>query len=195
MRKSLTIPGVDVHSERARRIAIDALKAPLAPSFPATVRLANEFRVSTVVAFEGRIDADPLDEWAWGVLLADADAARFDDLFQKADRLVDFRSIATGPGMLLGLGPEYRVNGLADTFLQAARQYPGHGMSLIRLALRSPVIRNRWLAITAIEQWAREVWSEEVRDLVVNISANDSDENVRAKATELLESPSARTGA
>lgn len=88
------------------------------------------------------------DYW-WHALQTD-DPARIDQVVEHAESTIPLDKIATGPGNDLGLGPEFEEHRKLDWVLQELRRFPGKGLRLIRAGLRSPVVRNRNMAVHAI---------------------------------------------
>ena len=88
--------------------------------------------------------------------------------------------------MLLGLGLPFAVNGVVDTILQSLRKHPGHGVEIVQVALRSPVIRNRWGALLVLEHWTPARWPDGIAVRVEEMMNVEPQDKTRAKAGELL---------
>ena len=54
------------------------------------------------------------------------------------------------------------------------------------VGLQSPVVRSRNMSLQALERWPRDAWPDEARTLLTAVADADPDEQVRAKAQQLL---------
>ncbi len=88
------------------------------------------------------------DYW-WDALQTDQ-PERIDLLIEHAEKTIPIETIATGAADDLGLGPEYADHQKLDWVLQELRRFPGKGLRLIEAGLRSPVVRNRNMAVHAL---------------------------------------------
>ena len=86
----------------------------------------------------------------WYQVMQTSDPARIERVLDLARQKIDLESIATGPAESLGMGPAYTQHSHLDFILQELGRFPGKGWDLIRTALRSPVIRNRNMALRAL---------------------------------------------
>ena len=75
-----------------------------------------------------------------------------------AETLLPLEEIATGPVDELGLGRPWAAHRALDRTLQARGEHPGVGGRLLLVGLRSPVTRNRNLALTALAAWTVSAW-------------------------------------
>lgn len=117
----------------------------------------------------------------WYESMLTNDPARVDLVIQHAMQTLDLGSIATGPADELGLGPQWSEHGKLDWVLQELRRFPGKGWRLIEAGLRSPVIRNRNMALAAIAAWDRASWTDEVRSALGRAAEVEPLDDVRAR--------------
>ena len=117
------------------------------------------------------------DCW-WNALQTD-DVERIDALIKYAEETIPLEKIATGPSDKLGLGPEFAEHSKLDWLLQELRRFPGKGMVLIQTGLRSPVVRNRNLAVRALAEIPREDRTEEVTQLLADAHKIEPDVEAR----------------
>jgi hypothetical protein len=132
-----------------------------------------------------RLREDPVSGpwfWAWQGI----DAGRAATLADLAAELLPLDRIATGAGDAIGLGPEWQLHSALDWSLQELRHHPGVGVPLIDAALRSPVVRNRNMALNALKAWPRAQWPSGTVEEVGRINASDPDPRVREFAGEVL---------
>jgi hypothetical protein len=121
----------------------------------------------------------------WFELVSQQDQSHMDQAVALAEELLDLDGLASGPSDELGLGPEFQLHRCVDFILQELPRFPGRGWPVIRAALRSPVIRNRMLALRALEGWPRERVEGEVAE-GIRERADDPVESIRDKAREVL---------
>jgi hypothetical protein len=72
-----------------------------------------------------------------------------------AEETLDLAGIATGAADELGLGRGFESHSCLNYVLQDLRHFPGKGAALIEAGLRSPVVRNRNMAVAALAGWSR----------------------------------------
>jgi hypothetical protein len=60
----------------------------------------------------------------------------------------------------MGLGPGFEQHSCLDFILQELHRFSGRGASLIEAGLKSPVVRNRNMAIAALAAWPQGAWSD-----------------------------------
>lgn len=106
----------------------------------------------------------------WFHIMKTKDASRIMRVVQFAEETLPLEKIASGPGDELGLSQEFEDRQTLDIVVQGLRHWPGYGTKLIRAALQSPVVRNRNMALYALQEWRREHWEdgidEQLRELL-----------------------------
>lgn len=115
------------------------------------------------------------------------------DIEERAVRLADFaakhlplKKIATGPKDEMGFGQEFKYHSCLDFILQMLEKHPGIGHELIEAALWSPVVRNRYKAISILEKLDKKEYTHiEIKRLQV-LSKSDPNTNVRERAKKLM---------
>lgn len=132
-----------------------------------------------------RIDADPFDG-PWFQAWQGADQPRAEILIDRATRLLDLESIATGPSTAIGLGPEFKAHSALGWTLQGLREHPGLGADLISLAMNSPSIQNRNAALNLLAATGPDRWSSQQHDQLLAMATSDPDDRVRQYAADVL---------
>jgi hypothetical protein len=89
--------------------------------------------------------------------------SRINEVLAFAESVLPLDQIETGPGDELGVGPNFQPHQALDWVLQDLRRFPGRGWRLIKAGLRSPVVRNRNMAINALSEWDSRFWRAEMR--------------------------------
>ncbi len=135
--------------------------------------------------FVPRLRKDPLDYSLWFHLAHGADEARIDTTVALAIELLDPESIATGPANERGFGVGYEVYQALDFIVAELRRFPGKGWELIRPSLRSPMIRNRSMAIQALKAWGAARLTPEMVQ-AVRVCLDDPNKHIREDARGIV---------
>ena len=165
------------------RISVALLSEDKA-EFAQAQRLAVTRGQDTFDVLLARIENDPLDGpwyWAW----FEAERHRAERLCAAARTLLPLELIASGPADELS-GPDRRPHAALEWTLQALRDYSGAGGDLLLVGLQSPIIRNRVMALKALESWPRRAWPDGAHALVQALSTHDPDEQTRKYADRVL---------
>ena len=109
------------------------------------------------------MEQEPKTDARWYHLMTRCNEERITEVVALAERSIDLEKVTTGPADELGLGPGWEDHSCLEYVLQELGKFPGHGQVLIQTGLRSPVVRNRNMAIRAMAEWGHEQWSEELR--------------------------------
>jgi hypothetical protein len=157
--------------ERARDTGIEAAKRLGLP--------LHEYLVS-------QIEAHPNDSTLWFEFVWGASEERINEAIRLAERVLDLDAVATGPALeLIGPPEEEGPHQAFEFVLQELDRFPGTGWSLLRCALRSPVVRHRLGALRALSHWPPDGWAAEMR-AGVEECLEDPDDEVRAAAGAVL---------
>lgn len=126
------------------------------------------------------------DSNLWYHVMQTSDPARIDRVLDLARQKIDLESIATGPADNLGVGPAYAQHSHLDFILQELPRFPGKGWDLIRTGLRSPVVRNRNMALRALSAWPRDQWEPEAEMALRRALREEPEEDVRERIQRVL---------
>lgn len=118
-------------------------------------------------------------ESLWHLLMQTDDPERMDRALQLASEHLPLAVIASGPADEIGLGREFTPHGELDWILQRLGAFPGKGWPFIKAGLRSPVTRNRNLALRALAEWGKERWPEETEGVLAAAARLEPDAEVR----------------
>jgi hypothetical protein len=123
---------------------------------------------------------------SWFEISKTPDRKRMARVVDLAERVLPLDRIATGPGTELGLGPQWQPHGDLDFVLQELGRFPGLGWDLVRSGLRSPVTRNRNMALRALSGWGPQRWPADARPLLVAARAKEPEADVRKRIDSVL---------
>lgn len=140
-----------------------------------------------------RLRSHPLDSSAWFNAMQAATEKRIDDLVEIAERGLPLDRIASGPARQLGLGQEYAAHSCLDFILQDLKHFPGKGVRLIETGLRSPVIRNRHMALNALEAYEDELLRKEASQMIERALREEVDDDLRGRVVDLSQRLTARS--
>jgi hypothetical protein len=147
--------------------------------------VAHDLGIDTFEATFQRIERDPPGcDWSDAWQGADTDRAR--RLAELARTRLPLVEIASGPRNELGMGPEWRPHHTLGCSIEALRDHPGIGGDLLVVGLQSPLTRNRYMALNALQRWPAESWPPEARGLAEAAAAADPDDTTRELAGAVL---------
>jgi hypothetical protein len=148
-------------------------------------RAARMLGIDTFEVNLARLARDPLDG-DWYTIMTTVGDDRLQRVLDLAGASLPLADIATGPAMEDGFGREFRAHRALDFIIQELKRFPGQGWRLIETALRSPVIRNRNMALHALESWDRSIWPPDAAMALHTAVGLEPDQKVRARMKELL---------
>jgi hypothetical protein len=128
----------------------------------------------------------PLDSGRWFHVMTLCNDERIQAVVEAAEEHIDLSRIATGAGEELGLGPGYEHHLCLTFVLQGLRRFPGCGSKLIQAGLKSPVVRDRNMAIAALAAWGQNSWSDAIRASLKAAAEIDPDESMRGRMRKVL---------
>ena len=148
------------------------------------LEVARRIGMPTADVVEAHLRTNPGDGAAWYQFLVGADAATLERALAVARDTLPLDDLASGPA--LDLDRAAPVHRAATYLLQALKEHPGIGWDLLRRALRSPVIRDRRVALAALANWPTALLTAEHLDAVAHVRDADPDPDTRAQAEAIL---------
>jgi hypothetical protein len=133
-----------------------------------------------------RLQEKPADPGRWNHVMALCDEGRIGKVIEFAEANLDLGTIATGPADELGLGRGFEQHSCLDYVLQELRRFPGRGARLIEAGLKSPVVRNRNMAVAALAAWPRGEWSVGLEKSLEQAARREPHEGVRERMHKAL---------
>lgn len=99
------------------------------------------------------------------------------------------RELATGPKDWTFAPPEEPRYNWLDYTVQFLKPFPGRGLELALTALEAPVIRNRNMALNALESWREAGWSfpEAVVQALERLNVSEVHDKLRERESALLD--------
>lgn len=122
----------------------------------------------------------PLED-NWYQLMQTQDPEEACEIATLFEQQFDLKAIGTGAGESVGIGMEYRPHRALDSILQELTRFPGVGATLLLTGLQSPVIRNRQMALNALEKWPEQVWPSEAYLLMKEGAISDPYDGIRER--------------
>lgn len=100
-----------------------------------------------------RLQEQPHDSGRWFHLMLVCEDDHIAEVLAFAEESLDLEQIASGADEALGIGPDFEPHSCLDFILQELRRFPRQGATLIEAGLKSPVVRNRNMALAALATW------------------------------------------
>ncbi len=97
--------------------------------------------------------SDKPESALWYQMMQTEDPGQAYQVCCLAEAQIDLSAIASGPALSSGTGLQWTAHRHLDSVLQELKRFPEMGWPLLETALQSPVIRNRQMAINALETW------------------------------------------
>lgn len=161
----------------------EALRSEDRGTFWSADQAARKLGIDTFDLLFERVMKDPIDG-PWYQAWQQADGARARRLVGLARQTLPLDEIGTGSDNDLGIGRERRAHQALDWTLQALRDHPGLGGDLIIVGLRSPVTRNRNMALAALKEWPGQTWPPGAQAAVEGLASAEPNEKTRELAQE-----------
>lgn len=155
-------------------------------TFDAANNAAKRLGIDTWQTHWRRVQADPSDASRWFQVMEQANAERIDGIVALAASTLPLQQIASGPTDSMGLGPEFKAHSALDMVLQSLDRFSGKGKPLVLAGLRSPVIRNRNMAIKALAGWRAEDRDAEILAALRRAEAEEPQADVKARIERVI---------
>jgi hypothetical protein len=149
-------------------------------------RAAALLGIDTWEAHWDRLRARPHDGHRWYQVMQRATPENIAAIVSFALETLPLDRVATGAADELGLGTAYALHGCLDTIVQGLRDHPATGWPLIAAALKSPVVRNRNMALQALAAWGRAHWTPQIERSLADALRAEPVGDVRERIDKLL---------
>jgi hypothetical protein len=124
---------------------------------------------------------------SWYRLMQETDEGRIDRVIDLAESVLSIAEIASGPADEVGLGPSFAAHSALGHVLSGLARFPGRGWRLVDAALRSPVVRNRNLALKTLAAWGRDRWPASAADALARALDEEPRDDVRERIRRVIE--------
>ncbi|HEY6250320.1 MAG TPA: hypothetical protein VI685_10180 [Candidatus Angelobacter sp.] len=148
--------------------------------------VASRFGRNTWEAHFKKVQEAPLKR-SWFRLLQLTDESSIDRVLEFALTILPAEKIATGPGDDLGVGPGFEPHQVLDTVLQDLRRFPQRGWPFIKIGLQSSVVRNRNMALKALQAWPREEWPADAFPLLKQAERLEPDADLKEQLAQAIQ--------
>jgi hypothetical protein len=122
----------------------------------------------------------------WFQVMTLCDEDHIGKVIEFAETNLDLAGIATGAADELGLGRGFEQHTCLDYILQELRRFPGQGATLIEAGLKSPVVRNRNMAVAALASYPLSEWARGLEISLAEAAECEPDEGVRDRMQKVL---------
>lgn len=113
-----------------------------------------------------RLHSDPQNQIWWSFAAQTTARDRISRVVSLAEDVLPLSEIASGPADEMGLGEKFKAHTQLDWVLQALERFSGIGERILFTGLRSPVTRNRNMALRALSAWGRGHWPDGTEELL-----------------------------
>lgn len=150
------------------------------------IRAAKELGIDIWQKLYDELHSKPLESGLYYELMRTDNKERVKMVVAFAEENLPLKDIATGPGTELGLGFDFQANDCLDFILQDLEDYEGVGEKLVLAGLKSKVIRNRYMALKALDGWNKDSWPEGTTDLLKELLRIEPDSDVKKRMKNVL---------
>jgi hypothetical protein len=164
--------------------ALEGLKSEDEYQFHIAARVAKHLGIDTWQYFYTRQQSGGKDLWYY--LMQTDDIEKIDNVLTLAQKTIPLEKVATGPAQEMGLGEEYQYHNALSFIVQDLRRFPGKGWDVIKVSLKSPIIRNRYMSLQALNQWGREHWPEDTEMVLKSALKIEPDADVKATIKKVI---------
>ncbi|MER7503418.1 hypothetical protein AB0L05_40485 [Nonomuraea pusilla] len=173
---------------RWAELVLAHLADPAREDFTSALWAAGRLRLPVVPQILAYLQVQPLDDYAWCFAIRHASPGQARQVVALAERLLPLEELANGPGEHLGLGPDAAADRALESVVGGLGNFPGVGLSLVRVALVNQVIRIRRAAMKALTAWGPRAVPDEVVGRVRAAGAVEPHQETREEMITFLSS-------
>lgn len=162
-----------------------AVESGQGPGFHEGVTAAKHLNIDVWDVLYAQLEGNPIQDSHYLWLMGAAEADRIGKLVAFAEECLPLERIASGPGEEMGFGDEFAPHRCLNAILQSLDRYEGMGRPLILAGLNSPVIRDRNMALRALEAWDADAWGEPIVHAVNELLEKEPEESVKERIQQL----------
>ena len=175
-----------IQNAKWRDIVMRGLHSADETVFHDAQRAAGVLEIDTWEFHWNRLQNSPLESSRWFHVMTACNSEQIDEVLSLAERTLPLDEVASGPALEHGLGPMWQPHSCLDYILQQLHQFPGHGLRFIEAGIRSPVIRNRNMALAAASAWNWDALPKSLTLLLGQALQEEPDPEVRQRIEKVL---------
>ncbi|GAA1634054.1 hypothetical protein ACFQY4_16520 [Catellatospora bangladeshensis] len=165
-----------------RAVVVAALSGEDPAVFQVALWPARLLGIPFVTQVMAQLRRGPYDSRLWYQLVTGA--GDIDEVLRLAEELLPLADLATGPALDLLFGSAEPEDAL-DMIVSRLDGHPGKGWPLIRAALANRSIRNRNMALNALEAWPVDLITPEMARALATAAGCEPDREVRRRMNTL----------
>jgi hypothetical protein len=164
-------------SPRVKELIAEGLDSDDAWQFNRANAAAAKRGIDTFDEHERRVRAGR--STSFGALFQAATPDTVDRALDAVAPHVPLTSIASGPALEAGVGPEFAEHKRLESIVQHLPRFPGKGVAFIGAALQSPVVRCRNMAVRTLAAWTKAQWPTSLAVALDRAIAQEPNEELR----------------
>lgn len=176
----------EFENEEWKRLVVKSANTENDVEFWIVNRAAEILNINLFNVHWERLQKDSLDQTKWFNIMSSTTNDNIDDVLAYAIKAIPLEEVATGADKLLGLGKDYNLYSTIDFIVQSLDKYEGKGEEILLAALKSPVIRNRNVAIRTVGNWRIEYITQKLKNAIKEAEKNEPEEDVKKRLIELI---------
>ncbi|WP_079313141.1 hypothetical protein [Microbispora sp. GKU 823] len=173
---------------RWAELVLALLADPSGEDFTSALWAASRLQLPMVPQILTRLQVEPLDAYAWDVVIRHASPDQARQVTALAERLLPLEELANGPGEHFGFGSDAAADQALESIVGGLDAFPGVGLPLIRVALVNRVTRIRRAALGALTAWGRQAVPDRAVEWVRAASAVEPHKETREEMIAFLSS-------
>jgi hypothetical protein len=133
-----------------------------------------------------RLEEKPLDSSSWYDATHYRKPEHSEQIINFALKHLPFDELATGAKDSNGFGENYNKHSSLEHATTLLENYPKKGEIIVLTALKSPVTRNRNMAIKVLDNWKKENWSPEIERAIRHLGEVEPNIDTKENIKRLL---------
>lgn len=133
-----------------------------------------------------RLKEKPIDSSSWYDVTHYCKPEHSNEIIDFALKHLPFDELATGVKDSNGFGDNYNKHASLEYATILLENYPNKGEKIILTALKSPVTRNRNMAIKVLDKWKQENWSSEIEKEIRHLREIEPNKDTKENIERLL---------
>ena len=134
----------------------------------------------------GKLEEKPIDSSTWYDVTHYSKPEHSHKIIEFALEHLPFEELGTGAKDSNGFGDNYNKYASLEYATTFIENYPKMGEKIILTALKSPVTRNRNMAIRVLDKWKQENWSSEIEKEIKHLNQIEPNTDTKENIQRLL---------